>query len=71
MNQDVGRAEQNGALMSAQVHQASGVVSAQLGFSGAEALVKLKAYADAHGRGIVEVAADVMAGRLRFDGPAA
>jgi ANTAR domain-containing protein len=50
-----------------QVHQATGMISAQLGVSLAEALVRLRAYAYADGRLIAEVAADVVARRLRFD----
>lgn len=48
-------------------HQAAGMVSTQLGVSIAQALVRLRAYAFAHERLLPEVAADVVAGRLRFD----
>ncbi len=51
----------------AQVHQATGMISVQLGVSLAEALVRLRAYAYAEDRLIAEVAADVVARRLRFD----
>ena len=54
------------ATYRAQVHQATGMISAQLGVSVAEALVRLRAYAYADGRLIAEVAADVVARRLRF-----
>lgn len=50
-----------------QVHQATGMISVQLGVSLAEALVRLRAYAYADGRLIAEVASDVVARRLRFD----
>lgn len=48
------------------VHQAAGMVSAQLEVSVAQALVRLRAYAFANHRLIGEVAADVVARRLRF-----
>jgi hypothetical protein len=50
----------------AQVHQAAGMISVQLGVSLAEALVRLRARAFAEDRLIAEVAADVVARRLRF-----
>ncbi len=55
------------ATYRAQVHQATGMISVQLGVSVAEALVRLRAYAYADGRLIAEVAADVVDRRLRFD----
>ena len=48
------------------VHQASGMVSAQMEVSVVEALVRLRAYAFAHDRPLDSVAGDVVAGRLRF-----
>lgn len=48
------------------VHQASGMVSAQLDVSVAEALVRLRAFAFAHDRPLAAVADDVVARRLRF-----
>ena len=51
----------------AQVHQATGRISAQLDIAVAEALVRLRAYAYAHDRTIDEVAATVVSGALRFD----
>jgi hypothetical protein len=50
----------------AEVHQASGMVSVQLGVDVAEALVRLRAYAYLHDRRLTDVAADVVARRLRF-----
>ncbi len=50
----------------AEVHQAAGMVSVQLGVGVSEALVRLRAYAYAHDRRLAEVAADVVARRLRF-----
>lgn len=49
------------------VHQASGMVSAQLEVSVTEALVRLRAYAFAQDRLLTEVAEDVVARRLRLD----
>jgi hypothetical protein len=50
----------------ADVHQASGMVSVQLGASVADALVRLRAHAYAEGRALSDVAGDVIAGRLRL-----
>lgn len=50
------------------VHQAAGMVSAQLGVSVAQALVRLRAYAFGNQRLLPEVGADIVARRLRFDG---
>ena len=51
----------------AAVHQASGMVSVQADLSVGDAMALLRAYAFAEDRPITEVAADVVAGRLRFD----
>jgi hypothetical protein len=48
------------------VHQASGMVAAQLGVSIGEALIRLRAYAFAHDRSLTAVADDVVARELRF-----
>jgi hypothetical protein len=50
-----------------EVHQATGMITVQLGVSMAVALVRLRAYAYAHDRRLRDVAADVVARRLRFD----
>lgn len=50
-----------------EVHQATGMVIAQLGVTAAVALVRLRAYAYAHSRRLRDVAGDVVARRLRFD----
>jgi ANTAR domain-containing protein len=50
-----------------EVHQATGMITVQLGVSMADALVRLRAYAYASDRRLREVAADVVARRLRFD----
>jgi GAF domain-containing protein len=49
------------------VHQASGMVSAQLDASVGHALIRLRAYAFGHDRRLVHVADDVVSRRLRFD----
>jgi hypothetical protein len=51
----------------AAVHQATGMVTAQLGVGIAEAFVRLRAYAYVQGRPLDEVARDVVERRLRFD----
>ncbi len=51
----------------AEVHQATGMISAQLGVGQAEALVRMRAYAFSHQRAVAEVAADVVGRRLRLD----
>ena len=53
----------------AAVHQATGMVSVQTAIPIDDALVLLRAYAFAEDRGINLVAEDVVARRLRFDGP--
>lgn len=49
------------------VHQASGMVAAQLGVSVGEALVRLRAHAFANDRLLAEVAEEVVSRRMRFD----
>lgn len=51
-----------------EVHQATGMISVQLGVTAAVALVRLRAYAFSQDRRLSEVARDVVARRLRFDG---
>jgi hypothetical protein len=53
----------------AEVHQATGMVSVQLGVSLADALVRLRAHAWANDHLLADVASDVVARRLRFDDP--
>jgi hypothetical protein len=50
-----------------EVHQATGRISVQLGISLDDALAVLRAFSFSHDRLIGDVAADVAAGRLRFD----
>lgn len=49
------------------VYQAVGMVSAQLGVSADESLIRLKAHAFANDHLLTELAQDVLARRLRFD----
>jgi len=49
------------------VHQASGMVAAQLNVSVGQALVRLKAFAFGNDRPLRQVATDVVERRLRFD----
>ena len=51
----------------AEVHQASGMVSVQLGVGVGEALVRLRAHAYAAEQPLREVAADVVGRRLQLD----
>lgn len=51
----------------AEVHQATGMITIQLGISLAEALLRLRAHAYARGRTVSAVAADVVNRRLYFD----
>jgi hypothetical protein len=58
----------NGPLDSlARVHQATGMISVQLGVSLAEALLRLRAHAYAQDRPVADVATDVVSRRVRFD----
>jgi hypothetical protein len=54
-------------LQRAAVHQATGMVSVQLAVPVEDALARLRAHAYAAGRELDEVAADVLARRLRFN----
>jgi len=51
----------------AEVYQATGMISVQMGVSLAEALVRLRAHAFAAGTPLDDIAADVVARLLRFD----
>jgi len=50
-----------------EVHQATGMISVQLGVSQAETLIRMRARAFSHRRALADVAADVVARRMRFD----
>jgi hypothetical protein len=56
-----------GADFHLNVHQASGMVAAQLGITVGEALVRIRAYVFSHDLTLSLVAADIVARRLRFD----
>jgi len=58
----------SGANLRMVVHQASGMVSVQLGISVSDALIRLRGYAFRHDLPIDEVAAMVIERRLSFDG---
>ncbi|MFC8829659.1 GAF and ANTAR domain-containing protein [Streptomyces sp. NPDC057137] len=49
------------------VHQATGMLSVQLGLPLAKALLRLRAHAYGHDRSIIDVAQDVVARRLKLD----
>jgi hypothetical protein len=67
------RPEFDESLVRPEVHQAAGMVSAQLDISLPDALVRLRAHAYAGGQRLIEVARAVVARQLRFtimdDGP--
>jgi hypothetical protein len=53
-------------LSRAEVHQATGMLSVQMGVSMDEALVRLRAHAFAHDQSVVDVSRDIVARRLRL-----
>ena len=57
----------DGADLHPVVHQATGMVAAQLGVGVGEALVRLKASAFGNGRVLADLARDVLGGTVRFD----
>jgi GAF domain-containing protein len=58
---------ESGADFHFAVHQASGMVAAQLDVSVGEALIRLRAHAFGNDRALAGVSEDVVARRLRFD----
>ena len=64
----IGRTGRGGTDCSdrAEVHQATGMILAQLGIPAQDAFVRLRAYAFAHRRPLGDVARDVVARRLVF-----
>jgi len=54
------------ALHRAEIDQATGMLTVQLGVSAAEAFVRLRAYAYSEDRRLAEVAGDIVARRLRL-----
>ena len=59
-------ATRTGASYHAEVHQATGMLSVQLGVGLDDAFVRLRAHAFAVGRSASDVARDIVAGRLRL-----
>ncbi len=57
---------ENLALHRAQIDQATGMLTEQLGVGIAEAFVRLRAYAYAHDRGLGDLARDIVARRVRL-----
>jgi hypothetical protein len=55
------------ALHRAEVYQAAGMLTVQLGVGVAEAMVRLRGYAFAHQRPVREVASDIVNGLLRLE----
>jgi hypothetical protein len=62
-----GRRPEDASLQHAEVHQATGMLIAQIGVTAAVALIRLRAYAYSHDRRLRDVASDVVARRLRFE----
>lgn len=62
----VGAELRDGSNFRSVVHQAAGMVSAQLEVSVAQALIRLRGFAFGNQRMLADVAADVVARRLRF-----
>ena len=63
-----GRWMEGSGMRHREVHQATGILIAQLDLPASAALARLRAYAFGHGRPLLQVAADIVAGRLRLDG---
>jgi hypothetical protein len=62
----VGRHPEPAAPHHPEVHQATGMITVQLGVTAAVALIRMRAYAYASDRRLRDVAADIVARRLRF-----
>ncbi len=60
------RRSESVSLAHPEVHQATGMITVQLGVTAAVALIRLRAYAYTNDRRLRDVAADVVARRLRF-----
>jgi len=63
---ELGRELESASDDRAEVHQAAGMVSAQLSASVADGLVRLRARAFGEGRPLAHVAGDIVARRIRF-----
>jgi ANTAR domain len=61
-----GHGPERASLQHPEVHQATGMITVQLGVTAAVALVRLRAYAYTNGRRLRDVAGDVVARSLRF-----
>jgi hypothetical protein len=64
---DVGEAGGDAMFFRAKVYQASGMLSVQLGITIEEAVARLRAYAFAHGQSVTDVAAQIVARKLRLE----
>ncbi len=62
-----GRWMEGAGMRHREVHQATGMLIAQLDVPAAAALARMRARAFADGRPLLDVAADIVAGRLRLD----
>jgi hypothetical protein len=62
-----GRWLEGAGMRHREVHQATGMLIAQLDLPAAEALARMRAHAFGHGRALRDVAADIVTGRLRLD----
>jgi hypothetical protein len=61
-----GKRPEQASLQHPEVHQATGMIVAQLGVTAAVALIRLRAYAYTHEQRLRDVAANVIARRIRF-----
>jgi hypothetical protein len=61
-----GKRPEEATLQHPEVHQATGMIVAQMGVTAAVALIRLRAYAYAHDERLRDVAASVVARRIRF-----
>jgi hypothetical protein len=62
-----GRWMEGSGMRYREVHQATGMLIAYLDLPASAALARLRAYAFGHGRPLLEVAGEIVAGRLRLD----
>ncbi len=63
-----GRWMEGSGMRHREVHQATGMLIVHLDLPASAALARMRAYAFGHGRPLLDVAADIVAGRLRLDG---
>jgi hypothetical protein len=62
-----GRWMEGAGMRYREVHQATGMLIVHLDLPASAALARLRAYAFGHGRPLLAVAGDIVAGRLRLD----